>query len=45
VIAREAGAAVEFPAAAHGKGPAVAAAHPSLMPAFLGLLREAGALA
>jgi myo-inositol-1(or 4)-monophosphatase len=45
VIAREAGAAVKFPAATHGKGPAVAAAHPSLMPAFLRLLRAAGALA
>jgi myo-inositol-1(or 4)-monophosphatase len=45
VIAREAGAAVEFPAAAHGSGPAVVAAHPGLMPAFLGLLRAAGALA
>ncbi len=44
VIAREAGAAVEFPPAAHGEGPAVVAAHPSLMPAFLSLLREAGAL-
>ena len=44
VIAREAGAVVEFPAAAHGSGPAVVAAHPSLMPAFLDLLREAGAL-
>jgi myo-inositol-1(or 4)-monophosphatase len=45
VIAREAGAAVEFPAAAHGSGPAVVAAHSLLMPAFLRLLREAGALA
>jgi myo-inositol-1(or 4)-monophosphatase len=45
VIAREAGAVVEFPAAAHGSGPAVVAAHEALMPAFLGLLHEAGALA
>jgi myo-inositol-1(or 4)-monophosphatase len=45
LIAREAGAAVEHLPAAHGRGPAVVAAHPSLMPAFLGLLREAGALA
>jgi myo-inositol-1(or 4)-monophosphatase len=45
VIAREAGAEVEFMEAAHGSGPAVVAAHPALMPAFLGLLREAGALA
>jgi myo-inositol-1(or 4)-monophosphatase len=45
LIAREAGAAVEHVAAAHGSGPAVVAAHPALMPAFLELLREAGALA
>jgi myo-inositol-1(or 4)-monophosphatase len=45
LIAREAGAAVEHVAAAHGRGPAVVAAHPDLMPAFLRLLREAGALA
>ena len=45
LIAREAGAEVEFPRAAHGRGPAVVAAHRSLMPAFLSLLREAGALA
>jgi myo-inositol-1(or 4)-monophosphatase len=45
LIAREAGAAVEHLAAAHGRGPAVVAAHPALMPAFLGLLRDAGALA
>ena len=44
VIAREAGAAVEFPRAAHGRGPAVVAAHPALMPSFLALLKEAGAL-
>ena len=45
LIAREAGAAVEHLAAAHGRGPAVVAAHPTLMPAFLELLTEAGALA
>jgi len=45
VIAREAGAEVVFAAAAHGRGPAVVAAHPTLMPAFLDRLREAGALA
>jgi myo-inositol-1(or 4)-monophosphatase len=45
VIAREAGAAVELRPASHGRGPAVVATHPSLMPAFLDLLREAGALA
>ena len=45
LIAREAGAAVEHVAAAHGRGPAVVAAHPALMPAFLELLTEAGALA
>ena len=44
VIAREAGAAVVFAEAAHGSGPAVVAAHPDLMPAFLELLRQAGAL-
>ena len=45
VIAREAGAEVAFPRAAHGRGPAVVAAHRTLMPAFLTLLRETGALA
>ena len=45
VIAREAGAAVELVRPAHGRGPALVAAHPALMPAFLDLLREAGALA
>jgi len=44
LIAREAGAAVELPRAAHGRGPAVVAAHPTLLPAFLELLRGAGAL-
>jgi len=45
IIAREAGADVTFAGAAHGRGPAVVAASPALMPAFLALLREAGALA
>jgi len=45
VIAREAGADVRFVQPAHGRGPAVVAAHPALMPEFLALLREAGALA
>jgi myo-inositol-1(or 4)-monophosphatase len=45
VIARAAGAEVAFLRAAHGHGPAVVAAHSSLMPAFLELLHEAGALA
>jgi myo-inositol-1(or 4)-monophosphatase len=45
VIAREAGAEVTFSQPAHGRGPAIVAAHPALMPAFLALLREAGALA
>jgi hypothetical protein len=33
-----------FADAAHGHGPAVAAAHSALMPAFLRLLHDAGAL-
>jgi len=45
VIARAAGAAVAFPRAAHGHGPAVVAAPRALLPAFLRLLRETGALA
>jgi myo-inositol-1(or 4)-monophosphatase len=45
VIACAAGAEVVYPRAAHGHGPAVVAAHCSLMPAFLELLRETGALA
>ena len=45
LIAREAGAAVEQRAAAHGRGPAVVAANPRLMPALLDLLHETGALA
>jgi len=44
LIAREAGAAVEHVVAAHGRGPAVVAAHPALMTPFLELLTEAGAL-
>jgi myo-inositol-1(or 4)-monophosphatase len=44
VIARAAGAEVAFPRAAHGHGPAVVAAHSALMPAFLELLHDAGAL-
>jgi len=44
VIARAAGAEVVLADAAHGHGPAVVAAHPSLLPAFLDLLRETGAL-
>jgi myo-inositol-1(or 4)-monophosphatase len=45
VVAREAGAVVVLAAAAHGRGPAVVAANRVLMPAFLELLHEAGALA
>jgi len=45
IIAREAGAEVLFLPAAHGRGPAVVAASSSLMPSFLSLLKEAGALA
>ena len=44
LIAREAGAAVELLPAAHGRGPAVVAAHPALIEDFVGLLTEAGAL-
>lgn len=44
VIAREAGADVRFLAAANRKGPAVVAAPPTLMPDFLSLLSETGAL-
>ena len=44
VIASEAGAHVLLAPASLGKGPAVVAAHPSLMPAFVELLRDAGAL-
>lgn len=45
LIAREAGAAVELRPAAHGRGPAVVAAHPALIEDLVGLLTEAGALA
>ena len=45
LIAREAGAEVALLPAAHGRGPAVVAAGPALMPAFVALLGEAGALA
>jgi len=45
VIAREAGAEVLFPQAAHGRGPAVVAANSLLMASFLSLLKESGALA
>ena len=45
VIAHEAGAEVVFPRAAHGCGPSIVAANSSLMPSFLDLLQEAGALA
>ena len=45
VIAQAAGAELAFPRAVHGRGPAVVAAHHALMPAFLELLRETGALA
>ena len=44
LIAREAGAAVRLLPAAHGRGPAVVAAHPALIDEFAGLLTEAGAL-
>ncbi len=44
VIARAAGADVRHLAAASGRGPAVVAAPPALMPALLELLVEAGAL-
>jgi len=44
VIAREAGAEVQTLEAAHGGGPAVVAAPPGLMPAFLDLLCGAGVL-
>jgi myo-inositol-1(or 4)-monophosphatase len=44
LIAREAGAEVQEMPAAHGKGPAVVGAGPELMPAFVALLRAAGAV-
>jgi myo-inositol-1(or 4)-monophosphatase len=45
LIAREAGADVLLAPAARGAGRAVVGTHPSLMPAFAALLREAGAIA
>lgn len=45
LIAREAGATVELRAAAHGRGPAVVAAHPELFEDLAALLVETGALA
>jgi myo-inositol-1(or 4)-monophosphatase len=45
LIVEEAGGAVMTPEAAHGQGPAVIAAHPSLISRLVHLLREAGALA
>jgi len=45
LVAREAGAAADLVPAAHGRGPAVVAAPPALMPAFKELLHAAGALA
>jgi len=44
IIARAAGAEVALLEAAHGKGPAVVGAHPEVLPEFVALLREAGAL-
>jgi myo-inositol-1(or 4)-monophosphatase len=44
LIAREAGAEVLMAPSAGGKGRALVGTHPSLMPAFAALLREAGAL-
>lgn len=45
VIARAAGAEVRHLAAAYGRGPAVVAAPPALMPSLLDLLADAGVLA
>jgi myo-inositol-1(or 4)-monophosphatase len=45
LIAREAGAEVVLAPAGCGEDRVVVGAHPSLMPAFVALLREAGALA
>ncbi len=45
LIAREAGAEVVLAPAARGTDRAVVGAHPSLMPEFVALLKEAGALA
>jgi myo-inositol-1(or 4)-monophosphatase len=44
IIARAAGAEVELLEAAHGKGPAVVGAHPEVLPEFVAMLRDAGAL-
>ncbi len=44
LIAQEAGAEVLELPAAHGKGPAVVGAAPELLPSFVTLLREAGAV-
>jgi len=44
LIAQEAGAEVLELPAAHGKGPAVVGAGPELLPSFVALLREAGAI-
>jgi len=44
LIAEEAGARVAALPAGHGKGPAIVAAGPALMPAFVDLLHRAGAL-
>lgn len=44
LIAEEAGAQVAALPAGHGKGPAIVGAGPALMPAFVDLLRKAGAL-
>jgi myo-inositol-1(or 4)-monophosphatase len=44
LIAQEAGARVAALPAGHGKGPAIVGASPVLMPAFVDLLRAAGAL-
>ena len=44
LIAEEAGARVAALPSRHGKGPAIVGAGPALMPAFVELLREAGAL-
>ena len=45
LVAEEAGALVLELPARHGKGPAIVGAGPALLPAFVELLREAGAIA